>query len=113
MEAYKENELATYCMIILADIGIHYEWLVSRGIQKFMEIKRIFSGRCIIRSQYAQLQANPLHLKPYYVGYREILDIEKGTPNRCLESSTVMKREFHTALLESGTSSIPSLYGSI
>ena len=88
LEAYKENELATYCMIILADIGIHYDGWSVEEFKEFMESKGFSLDDASIQTQYAQLQANPAAFEPYYVGYHEIINM---THNRCLEVAFMKK----------------------
>ena len=84
LEAYKENELATYCMIILADIGIHYDGWSVEEFKEFMEAK-----------------GNPAAFEPYYVGYHEIISMKEDAQQAL--GSRFNEKEFHTALLESGT----------
>ena len=100
LEAYKENELATYCMIILADIGIHYDGWSVEEFKEFMESKGFSLDDESIRTQYAQLQANPAAFEPYYVGYHEIINMKEDAQQAL--GSRFHEKEFHTALLESG-----------
>lgn len=101
LEAYKENELATYCMIILADIGIHYDGWSVEEFKEFMEAKGFSLDDESIKTQYAQLQANPAAFEPYYVGYHEIISMKEDAQQAL--GSRFNEKEFHTALLESGT----------
>ena len=101
LEAYKENELATYCMIILADIGIHYDGWSVEEFKEFMESKGFSLDDESIQTQYAQLQANPAAFEPYYVGYHEIINMKEDAQQAL--GSRFHEKEFHTALLESGT----------
>ena len=101
LEAYKENELATYCMIILADIGIHYDGWSVEEFKEFMESKGFSPDDESIKTQYAQLQANPAAFEPYYVGYHEIISMKEDAQEDLGKSFN--EKEFHTALLESGT----------
>lgn len=100
LEAYKENELATYCMIILADIGIHYDGWSVEEFKEFMESKGFSLDDESIKTQYAQLQANPAAFEPYYVGYHEIINMKEDAQQ--VLGSRFHEKEFHTALLESG-----------
>lgn len=105
LEAYKENELATYCLIILADIGIHYDgWSVTE-FKEFMESKGFSLDDESIKTQYGQLQANPAAFAPYYVGYHEIINMKKDAQKEL--GKRFDEKEFHTALLESGTAPFP------
>ena len=101
LEAYKENELATYCMIILADIGIHYDGWSVEEFKEFMEAKGFSLDDESIKTQYAQLQANPAAFEPYYVGYHEIISMKEDAQQAL--GGRFNEKEFHTALLESGT----------
>ena len=101
LEAYKENELATYCMIILADIGIHYDGWSVEEFKEFMEAKGFSLDDESIKTQYAQLQANPAAFEPYYVGYHEIISMKEDAQQAL--GSRFNEKEVHTALLESGT----------
>ena len=61
MELTKENELATYCIIILADIGIHYEVGHFEQFKDFLNTKGLtLEDDEQFKSQYYQLQANPI-----------------------------------------------------
>ena len=55
-------------MIILADIGIHYDGWSVEEFKEFMESKGFSLDDASIQTQYAQLQANPAAFEPYYVG---------------------------------------------
>lgn len=101
LEAYKENELATYCMIILADIGIHYDGWSVEEFKEFMEAKGFSLDDESIKTQYAQLQTNPAAFEPYYVGYHEIISMKEDAQQAL--GGRFNEKEFHTALLESGT----------
>ena len=100
LEAYKENELATYCMMILADIGIHYDGWSVEEFKEFMESKGFFLDDESIKMQYTQLQANPAAFQPYYVGYHEIISMKEDAQEEL--GNRFNEKEFHTALLESG-----------
>ncbi len=100
LEAYKENELATYCLMILADIGIHYDGWDVDTFGAFLEEKGIVMDQQAVQTQYIQLQANPAAFASYYVGYHEILSMKEDAKARL--GSLYDEKEFHTALLESG-----------
>ena len=105
LQAYKENELATYCMMILADIGIHYDGWSVEDFKNFMEEKGFILDDESIKAQYAQLQANPTAFEPYYVGYHEIISMKEDVQQTL--GRHFNEKEFHTALLESGTAPFP------
>ena len=105
LQAYKENELATYCMMILADIGIHYDGWSVEDFKNFMEEKGFILDDESIKAQYAQLQANPTAFEPYYVGYHEIISMKEDVQQTL--GRHFNEKEFHTALLESGNAPFP------
>lgn len=100
LELFKENELASYCLIIAADIGIHYEgW----DLNKFMDYMNEF-GFALSKEDaaplYNQLWANPTAFQPYYVGYEEIKDLKEHAQDKL--GDKFIEKDFNTALLESG-----------
>lgn len=100
LELFKENELASYCLIIAADIGIHYEgW----DLNKFMDYMNEF-GFTLSKEDatplYNQLWANPTAFQPYYVGYEEIKDLKEHAQDKL--GDKFIEKDFNTALLESG-----------
>ena len=102
LELTKENELATYCIIILADIGIHYEGWSFEQFKDFLNTKGLtLEDDEQFKSQYYQLQANPSAFQPYYVGYEEINALKENAENKL--GSKFKDKDFHTALLKSGT----------
>ena len=101
LELYRENELASYCLIILADIGIHYKGWTLQDFKEFLNEKGFDLPDDDIQRQYRQLQANPAAFAPYYVGYHEIHNMKKEAKEKLGEKFD--EKAFHTALLESGT----------
>ncbi|MFR3519419.1 MAG: DUF885 domain-containing protein [Coprobacillus cateniformis] len=102
LELTKENELATYCIIILADIGIHYGSWSFEQFKDFLNTKGLtLEDDEQFKSQYYQLQANPSAFQPYYVGYEEINALKENAENKL--GSKFKDKDFHTALLKSGT----------
>ena len=100
LAAWRENELASYCAIIQADIGIHYDGWSLEEFRSFLEEKGFVLEEEDARVQYRQLQANPCAFQPYYVGYEEIHALESWAMEELGSSFT--KQGFHQALLESG-----------
>lgn len=101
LELYKENELISYCAIILADIGIHYDgWSVAE-FSEFLEDCGFSMDEQSFQKQYAQLQANPCTFQPYYVGYHEFAAMETAARQQLGDSFSPL--EFHKAILETGT----------
>lgn len=100
LDAYRENELATYCAIILSDIGIHYDgWSLDEFTQYFNSIGFAIDEENA-KMQYMQLQANPCAFEPYYVGYHEIAAMKEDAQEALGDLFT--DQEFNEALLESG-----------
>ena len=95
----RENELASYCAVILADIGIHYDgW----SFEDFSQVLSSLFGddEESLRTQYNQLQANPCAFEPYYVGYEEIMAIKENAQEKLGDS--FVEKEFNEAVLKSG-----------
>ncbi|WP_028041813.1 DUF885 domain-containing protein [Candidatus Stoquefichus massiliensis] len=102
LELTKENELATYCIIILADIGIHYEGWSFEQFKDFLNAKGLtLEDDEQFKNQYYQLQANPSAFQPYYVGYEEIIALKENAEDKL--GTKFKDKDFHTALLKSGT----------
>lgn len=101
LECLKENELASYNVIMLADIGIHDEGWSVKDFASFLEQNGFQLEEEAYRLQYQQLQQNPAVFAPYYVGYEEISAF-KQQAQQALDEDFV-DQEFHEALLESGT----------
>ncbi len=100
LQMYRENELATYCAIILADIGIHDEGWSLTEFQRFFEQMGFSLDETGLQQQYTQLQANPAAFIPYYVGYHTIADIKEQAQSTL--GSTFDETAFHAALLQAG-----------
>ncbi|MCD7808972.1 MAG: DUF885 domain-containing protein [Erysipelotrichaceae bacterium] len=79
---YKENECATYNIIILADIGIHYYgWDEKEFIDYCVNLGLSLDDETA-HNQYVQLQANPGIFESYYVGYEKIVSLLKEVPRK-------------------------------
>ena len=100
LAAWRENELASYCVMIQADIGIHYYGWDLEKFQSFLEERGFVMETEDARLQYQQLQANPCAFEPYYVGYHEIAALKEEARAQLGESFD--DREFNRALLDSG-----------
>lgn len=101
LAAYRENELLTYCAIILMDIGIHYDGWSFEDFKTNMALYGFVTDDDeAMREQYNQLQANPCAFEPYYVGYHEIVNL-KGMAQTEL-GDLFDEKEFNEALLKSG-----------
>lgn len=100
LELYKENELASYCIIILADIGIHYEGWTEDEFGDFLTQAGFAMSEEDLQLQYRQLQANPCAFEPYYVGYEEISLLKDKAMDSLGDKFDELG--FNTALLEGG-----------
>ena len=98
--AYRENELASYCLYIQADIGIHYEgWDVSETQDYFNETGIVLSD-ADAQLVYDQLQANTAAFQPYYVGYHEFAALREKAEEAL--GDRFENKAFNEAILESG-----------
>ena len=98
--AYRENELASYCLYIQADIGIHYEgWDISETQDYFNETGIVLSDEDA-QLVYDQLQANPAAFQPYYVGYHEFAALREKAEEAL--GDRFENKAFNEAILESG-----------
>ncbi|MCD8028321.1 MAG: DUF885 domain-containing protein [Erysipelotrichaceae bacterium] len=97
---YKENELATYAIIILSDIGIHYHGWDEEEFMNYCEYLGLSLDEETAHSQYLQLQANPGIFESYYVGYEKIADLQQEAKDKL--GNNYSDLSFHTALLECG-----------
>ena len=96
----KENELASYNVILLSDIGIHYDGWSFDKFKSFLSDHGFILDDESYRSQYKQLQQNPAVFAPYYVGYEEIAAMKQKAQKEL--GNAYNDLDFHTALLESG-----------
>lgn len=100
LEALKENELASYDIMILCDIGIHYEGWSLDDFSDFISEKGINLEEDSLKTQYKQLQANPAAFEPYYVGYEEFMLLKETAQNKLGDKFN--DKKFHEAILKSG-----------
>ena len=96
----KENELVTYDIVILADIGIHYEGWSFDKYKSFLQENGIAMDDENTQMEYKQQQANPACFEPYYVGFHE-LDKLKTKAMEAL-GDKFDDKTFHEAILTSG-----------
>lgn len=95
----RENDLASYCAVILADIGIHYDgWSYDEFAERLSSL--FGDDEEALLGQYKQLQANPCAFEPYYVGYEEIMAIRENATEKLGDSFN--EKEFNEAVLKSG-----------
>lgn len=96
LKAYTEYMQYVNTLVILLDIGIHYEgWDIQTSQEKMEEY-----GLPIDQALYDQLLYSPCAFEPYYVGFEEIMSM-KDTVKKKL-GKRYDEKEFHTALLEAG-----------
>lgn len=101
LKAISENEIASYCIVILADIGIHYEGWSLQEYKEFLNSQGFEMDDEAVLKQYKQQQANPAAFQPYYIGYMEFMNL-KEKAQETLEDK-FNEKEFNEAILESGT----------
>lgn len=100
LNIYRENELASYCLIVAADIGIHYEGWSLEEFTEYLDSYGFSMDEESAEVQYNQLQANPAAFEPYYAGYTQIMNLKEEVQNKLGDSFN--EKEFNQALLESG-----------
>ncbi len=101
LDAYRENELITYCAVIVSDIGIHYEgWSVEEFADYMNQWGFQITGENA-RLQYEQLWANPCAFEPYYVGYEQIRTLKEQAQDAL--GDRFREEAFNAAILKSGS----------
>lgn len=101
LDIYRENELVTYCAIILGDIGIHYDGWTLTEFTEFLNSLGFLVDEESAKPQYDQLWANPCAFAPYYVGYEEFAALRRTAEESLGDAFN--EKSFHEALLRSGT----------
>lgn len=101
LEINKTNEIASYCIIMLADIGIHYEGWDFDQFNQYLTSMGFVLEEKDAKAQYKQLWNNPAAFQSYYVGYLEIIQLKEDAQEQLKEKFDEM--EFHKALLSSGS----------
>lgn len=97
---YAENEQASYCAVVAADIGIHYEGYTLEQFTDYMSQSGFALDEDSAKALYAQLQANPAVFEPYYVGNEVIQDLKESAQEKLSEDFT--DKGFNQAILECG-----------
>lgn len=100
LDILKYNEMYTYCVIALADIGIHYEGWTLEEFSRFFDEKGFSADSSALESQYNQLQSNPTTFLPYYVGFIEIYNLKLKAQQALQDKYS--DKEFHQALIQDG-----------
>lgn len=101
LDCYRENELLTYCAIILGDIGIHYDGWTLQEFTDYLNALGFKIDSESAKPQYDQLWANPCAFEPYYVGYEAFAALREQAEEAL--GTGFDEKSFHQALLESGT----------
>ena len=96
-----EEQMAGSCLIVLADIGIHYEGWSQQQMGAYFKEMGFALDALSLSLQYRQLQANPCAFQPYYVGYEEIRALRRQAEEELGEDFSQL--DFHQALLKSGS----------
>lgn len=100
LSVIKENELVTYDIFILADIGIHYEGWSFEEFKSFFDEYGLALDDENALLQYKQLQANPAAFEPYYVGFHEFDNLKTKAMDALGDKFN--DKAFHEAILISG-----------
>ena len=100
LELLKYNEMYTYCVIALADIGIHYDGWSLEEFSDFFDEKGFSANSSILEKQYKQLQSNPATFLPYYVGFVEIDNLKTKAEEALGDKFN--DKDFHQALIKNG-----------
>ena len=101
LEIYKEDELGTYCLVVLSDIGIHYEGWSPEQFSEYWAEQGMALPEEARDVMYKQLQANPCAFESYYVGYQEFVAIKQAAEGKLGEAFD--DKAFNQAILKSGT----------
>ena len=101
LEIYKEDELGTYCLVVLSDIGIHYEGWSPEQFSEYWAEQGMALPEEARDVMYKQLQANPCAFESYYVGYQEFAAIKQAAEEKLGEAFD--DKAFNQAILKSGT----------
>lgn len=93
MTAYQND------IVALIDIGIHYEGWSIGDTSKFLEQNGLDSSAA--EGLYSSIQPNPTAFLSYYAGYVEIMELKEEAQDQLGDKFN--DKDFHTALLKSGT----------
>lgn len=101
LDAYRENELISYCAIIVCDIGIHYEGWSIEEFTSYLNSQGFSLAGEDARLQYEQLWANPCAFEPYYVGYEQFRALKEKAQDAL--GNQFQEKAFNEVILRSGT----------
>lgn len=98
LELYKNQEAASFCMIALAEIGLHYEGWSAEEQAAFLQKYHV--DEAAGKRVYQAISAMPGTYMNYYAGLSEFINLEWKT-KKALEGR-FNALAFHAVLLESG-----------
>ena len=101
LDAYRENELISYCAIIVCDIGIHYEGWSIEEFTSYLNKQGFSLAGEDAQLQYEQLWANPCAFEPYYVGYEQFRALKEKAQDAL--GNQFQEKAFNEVILRSGT----------
>ena len=101
LDAYRENELISYCAIIVCDIGIHYEGWSIEEFTSYLNKQGFSLAGEDAQLQYEQLWANPCAFEPYYVGYEQFRALKEKAQDAL--GDQFQEKAFNEVILKSGT----------
>lgn len=100
-ELLTSNEVYSYCLIVLADIGIHYYGATMEEVQDFLNEAGFSLDDEAALGLYNQLKDNPAAFEPYYVGFA-MFDHYKDMAKEAL-GDKFDEMAFNDSILSSGT----------
>lgn len=100
LDLYRINEMLSYAVIVLADIGIHYYGYTLEDFSEFLNNAGLQMDEESYKLQYEQLRDDPAAFIPYYAGYKQIIDLKEQAQDEL--GNKFDEVSFNQALLESG-----------
>ena len=100
LDLYRINEMLSYAVIVLADIGIHYYGYTLEDFSEFLNNAGLQMDEVSYKLQYEQLRDDPAAFIPYYAGYKQIIDLKEQAQDEL--GNKFDEVSFNQALLESG-----------
>lgn len=100
LDAYRENEVAIYNMLIMADIGIHRDGWDLDAFGEFLSDYGYDLEGPDLQDSYDQLRCDPAAFEAYYVGYEEILSLRTAAETSLGNKFSAL--DFNEALLQVG-----------
>lgn len=100
LRLYRVNEMLSYAVIVMADIGIHYYGYTLEDFTEFINNAGLQLDEEGYRLQYEQLRDDPAAFIPYYAGYKQIIDLKEQAQEALGDKFD--ETSFNQALLASG-----------